>query len=272
MPHESLRATLLGTGTSTGVPIIGCDCRVCQSDDPRDDRTRTSAYVEVNGLGIVIDTGPDFRRQALRERIDRVDAVLNTHHHFDHVVGLDDLRPFFFHNRNPIPFFARPNAAKTLRRSFPYIFGDERYPTAPRLMLHPVKGSFTVESRYDEGTSVEVTPIPAMHGDLPIYGYRIGDFAYVTDTSHLSESSLELLSGVRLLVLGALRHRAHPTHFCFDQAEEVARRVGADETYFIHMTHSVLHSEVEAELPPTMHLAYDGLRLEVPHPEMRCAS
>ena len=257
-----MRVTLLGTGTSTGIPVIGCSCRVCTSDDPLDRRTRCACHVEVDGLHLIIDTGPDFRRQALREGIDRVDAVLFTHHHFDHVVGLDDLRPFFFGNKRPLPCYARDNTAKVLRRMFTYIFCDGSYPGVPRLSLREIDGPFTVTSRYGQAGSVPVEPIDVMHGDLPAYGYRIGSFAYVTDTSHIPEESFARLEGLDVLVLDALRRKEHPTHFNFDDAVAAARRIGARQTYFIHMTHSILHAEDTARLPDGIDLGYDGLSFE----------
>ncbi|MEM1125466.1 MAG: MBL fold metallo-hydrolase [Bacteroidota bacterium] len=258
-----LTATLLGTGTSTGVPVIGCTCRVCTSADPRDRRTRCACYIEVNGVHLVIDTGPDFRHQALREGIRRLDGVLLTHHHFDHVVGLDDLRPFLFFHRAPIPCFAPPNTAEVLKRMFRYIFADGTYPGVPKLHLHAIEGTFTVPNRYDEGPGVTVEAIPAYHGDLPLYGYRIGRFAYLTDTNRIPEASFDRLQDLDVLVLDALRPEPHRTHFTFDEAIEAAQRIGARATYFIHMSHNVLHAEQDAALPDGIHLGYDGLTVQV---------
>ncbi len=264
MPTDApLTATLLGTGTSTGVPVLGCTCRVCQSDDPRDTRTRCACYLRVNGLGLLIDTGPDFRQQALREGFDRIDAVCYTHHHFDHVAGLDDLRPFFFRNRQPMPCYSPPSTEAVLRTKYDYIFGPDKYAGAPRVELRSVTAPFTVPSRYDDGTPVRVHPIPGYHGDLEVYGYRIGAFAYVTDVSHLPAESLAMLDGVDVLVLDALRPETHPTHFSFDEAVTVARQIGARQTYFIHMTHNALHAEADAALPPNINLGYDGLTFRI---------
>ena len=257
--------TLLGTGTSTGIPVVGCACRVCRSDDPRDARLRCAAYVvadtEAGPIHLVIDTGPDFRQQALRYGVGAVDAVLVTHHHFDHVVGLDDLRPFFFGNPRAIPVYASPATAEVLRRMFGYIFCDGTYPGISRLDLVEVEGPFEVASRAHAGR-VTVTPIPALHGDLPVYGYRVGRFAYLTDVSAVPDESLALLDGLDVLVLDALRWEPHPTHFSFEEAVETARRIGARETYLVHMTHSVLHAETDARLPEGVRLAHDGLVLE----------
>ena len=265
MPTDSpsLRVTLLGTGTSTGIPVIGCTCRVCRSSDPRDTRSRCACLVETDNLTLLIDTGPDFRQQALREGIDRVDAVLYTHHHFDHVAGLDDLRPFFFGNKAPIPCFARTNVATVLRERFDYIFKDGTYPGLPKLNLRVVEEAFRAESRYGADASLPVTPVEVYHGQLPIYGYRIGRFAYLTDTSRVPEASFEVLHDLDVLVLDALRTEKHPTHFSFDEAVATARRIGARQTYFIHMTHSVLHAEIDATLPEGIALGYDGLSFEI---------
>lgn len=261
-----MQVTLLGTGTSTGVPIIGCTCRVCQSSDARDRRMRCACHIDAGGLHLVIDTGPDFRRQALEAGLSRLDAVLYTHHHADHIVGIDDLRPFFFGNRNPLPCYARENTAAVLRRMFPYIFDrDGSYPMAPRLELCEVEAPFEVTSRYDADAPppLRVEPIEVFHGDLPMFGYRLGAFAYLTDTSRIPEASFEKLHDLDVLVLDALRHHAHPTHFTIEQAVEAARRIGARQTYFIHLTHNILHAEEDALLPDGIALGYDGLSFHV---------
>lgn len=260
---SGMRVTLLGTGTSTGVPVIGCGCRVCTSPDVRDQRTRCSCLIEHRGLSIVIDTGPDFRLQALREGLRHVDAVLFTHHHFDHIVGIDDLRPFFFENDRSIPCYARENTTSVLQRMFNYIFQDGTYPGVPDLTLHTVEGPFAVSSRKDPDRTIEVIPVDASHGDLPLFGYRIGSFAYVTDTNFIPDESFALLEGLDVLVLDALRENFHPTHYTIDEAVAVAERIGARQTYFTHMTHSVLHAETDARLPDGSNLAYDGLAFTV---------
>ena len=257
-----VHVTLLGTGTSTGIPVIGCRCRVCTSSDPRDRRLRCSAHVEVGGVSIIIDTGPDFRRQALRARIRHVDAVLFTHAHFDHVVGLDDLRPYFFRNKTAIPCYARENTAEVLMRMFQYIFADGTYPGVPLLTLHTVAEPFEIRSREDARSGVYVTPIDVQHGEMPLFGYRIGRFAYVTDTNFIPASSFEMLQDLDVLVLDALRREHHPTHYTISEAVEVAQRIGARQTYLIHMTHSVLHAEENGRLPHGVELAYDGLTFE----------
>lgn len=261
----SLSITLLGTGTSTGVPVIGCSCEVCTSADPRDKRLRCSVYVRAETddgqIHVVIDTGPDFRQQALKYGIPCVDAVLLTHQHFDHVVGLDDLRPYCFQPRTAIPCFANSTTADSLRRSHNYIFEDGSYPGIVQLTMTEVEGSFEVKSRYGFAGRVKITPIPAQHGDLEVLGYRIGDFAYLTDVSAIPESSKTLLHDLDVLVIDGLREEAHPTHLTFDAATQVAREVSAGETYFIHMTHTVRHAESDSRLPEDVRLAYDGLKL-----------
>lgn len=259
-----LHVTLLGTGTSTGVPVIGCDCNVCTSDDPRDTRTRCSCYVRVGPMGILIDTGPDFRQQALRYDVPRIDAVLYTHHHFDHVVGIDDLRPYFFQNRRTMPCYGHIDSVEVLRQTYDYIFGSDPYPGAANVHLDAVSGPFDVPSRYRDAEPIPVDPILVYHGEMPVYGYRLGDFAYVTDVSHVPSPSFDGLAGVDVLVLDALRPDPHPTHLSFDEAVAVAKRVGATQTYFVHMTHSVRHADANERLPDGMSLAYDGLTFRVP--------
>lgn len=262
-------ATLLGTGTSTGVPLLGCDCAVCTSDDPRDARLRTSAHVvahtEAGPVHLQIDAGPDFRQQALRAGLATSDALLVTHEHFDHVTGLDDLRPFFFRNPAPMPVHAGTRTAATLEQMFAYIFRDGTYPGVSRLVLQPVGAEadptpFTVVSRSGSGAAVAVVPIPAFHGDLPILGFRVGPFAYLTDVSRVPEASRVLLAGVDTLVLDGLRPHPHPTHFSFAEAVEEAARIGARDTVLTHVSHNARHADVA--LPDGVRLGYDGLVLE----------
>jgi len=262
MDRRVARATLLGTGTSTGVPVIGCTCRVCTSSDPRDNRLRCSCYVEVNGIGLLIDAGPDFRYQALRHPIEQIDAVLITHHHFDHVVGLDDLRPYLFENRTAIPCYTADETADVLERMFAYIFKHRDYPGTANLELKRVSVPFLVSDRTDGSRITRVTPVPVLHGEMEIFGYRIGGFAYLTDTSHIPETSLGLLSDLDVLVLDGLRHEPHTKHMTLSDAVRTAQGIGARQTYFIHMAHSLKHAEEDAALPDGMNLGYDGLTME----------
>ena len=214
-------------------------------------------------MTVVIDTGPDFRRQALRYGIRKVDAVLYSHHHFDHIAGMDDLRPYSYHSDAPIPCFARPNTVEVLRRTFAYVFDDTDYPGISRLELHGISGPISIAGRYGQSESIDVVPVEVLHGDLEMLGFRIGDFAYLTDTSDIPPKSLPLLEGLEILILDALREQPHPTHLTISEAVELARQLKARQTYFIHMTHSVLHAEVDAGLPDGINLGYDGLVIEM---------
>jgi phosphoribosyl 1,2-cyclic phosphate phosphodiesterase len=254
-----MKVTLLGTGTSTGIPVPTCSCEVCTSDDPRDRRMRCACLVELDGLSILIDAGPDLRAQCLTFGIQRIDAVLLTHEHFDHVAGLDDLRAFILRRRVPIPIFTSSRTAAILRKRMDYIFEDGSYPGVPKLDLVEVNSTFSVAGRYDQSDIVQVDCIEAFHGEMPVTGFRIGKFAYVTDVSRLPESSIRRLEGVDLLVLSALRLEPHPTHFTFDEAVAAAQRIGARKTYFVHMTHSILHGRESRRLPSGIELGYDGL-------------
>lgn len=259
----SIRATLLGTGTSTGIPVPTCSCEICTSTDPRDNRLRCSCLIEVGNLSILIDAGPDFRAQSLRSGLKRIDAVFITHEHFDHVAGLDDLRAFLLDEPASIPVFTNPRTAAVLRRRYDYIFVDGSYPGVPKLQLTEVGNTFRVTSRYATNESVDVGCFDILHGTLPVTGFRIGGFAYVTDASQIPKSSIERLRGVDTLILSALRHESHPTHFTFGEAINAARLIGARKTYFIHMTHSILHARDNSSLPEGIELGYDGLVMEV---------
>ena len=258
-----MNVTLLGTGTSTGVPVIGCGCRVCHSDDARDRRLRCAAHVEAGGVSLLIDAGPDLRQQALRAGLSRVDAVLLTHHHFDHVAALDDLRPFLFDRRGPIPCYANAETANVLEEMYPYAFGPTDYPGAPDLKLVRVDDTPFHVTQRGGLASVEVQPVPVLHGQLPILGYKLGRFAYLTDVSALPDASFGLLHDVDVLVLSALRPTPHPTHLTFDEAVAVALRIGARQTYFIHLSHNALHAEVDAALPEGINVGYDALAFSV---------
>ncbi len=259
-----MRVTLLGTGTSVGIPIIGCRCRVCTSTDERDVRTRCACLIQTQGLTIVIDTGPDFRQQMLRAHVDAIDAVLFTHHHYDHVAGLDDLRPYFFTNRTPMPCYANDKTQRTLQRMFPWIFdAASLYGPAPKLRLESCAAPFVVRSRYGLSAVVPVVPIPLRHDDAEVVGYRIGRFAYLTDTSQVPEGAYTDLRDLDVLVIDALRHEPHRKHLTIGEAVAVASRLAPRQTYLIHMTHSVRHADEDARLPRGVTLGYDGLAFEV---------
>ncbi|MGH9380282.1 MAG: MBL fold metallo-hydrolase [Thermoanaerobaculia bacterium] len=251
-----MRATLLGCGTSTGVPVIGCTCAVCGSDDPRNRRLRTGLKLEVDGRVVLVDTPTDLRQQALRFGLPRVDAVLFTHAHADHTLGLDELRVFNFRQSSAIPCYGSPATLADIRRHFAYAFEPgEEGGGKPRLDLIAVDGSF-------EAAGLETTAVPVRHGSLEVFGYRWGDLAYVTDCSFMPEPSFRLLRGVRWLVLGALRHRPHSTHFSIAEAIAAARRIGAERTVFTHMGHEVDFASASEELPKGIELGYDGLVLD----------
>ncbi len=259
MKPDHLHITFLGTGTSMGVPMIGCDCAVCRSDDPRDRRLRASVWLQVNGSSIIVDAGIDFRQQALRAGISTVDAVLVTHHHVDHIFGLDDLRPINFREKKPVRLYATAECLQHIKRIYSYVFdGYPHKSDVPVLEPHLFgREPFRVRG-------ITVTPIPLLHGDLPIVGFRIGDFAYCTDVSEILQESYPLLTDLQVLVLGALRQRPHPNHFTIDQAVAEARKIGARQTYLVHMGHTVSHRELEQKLPAHIQPAYDGLELEIP--------
>ena len=254
MPRSPLTVTLLGSGTSHGIPMIACDCPVCSSADPRDRRTRPSIAVAYDDTSILIDTSPELRLQCLANGIRRVVAVLYTHHHFDHIAGLDDLRRFNHVQCRSLPCHGLPDTLDRFRAMFAYAFEeDPDYPSAkPHLTLHPISGPFEVGGR-------TITPIPLWHGRLSILGFRIGDLAYCTDVSEIPADSWPLLAGLDVLILDALRKRLHPTHFNLDQAIDHARRIAARRTYFTHIAHELPHEETNCALPPGMSLAHDGL-------------
>ncbi|MGZ7040383.1 MAG: MBL fold metallo-hydrolase [Thermoanaerobaculia bacterium] len=253
-----MNVTFLGSGTSTGVPVVGCSCAICTSSDPRNKRLRQSVKIEANGKYFLIDTTPDLRLQLLREPIPRLDFILFTHSHADHVMGLDDIRPFNFRQREPISAYASPHTAKAVRRAFSYIWNDSQIGGGkPQLDLIEVTEAF-------DHDGIHIVPIPVLHGDWTILGYRIGSFAYITDTNGIPDESLRLLEGVEVLALDGLRvSPRHPTHFTIPEAIEASKMVGAKETWLIHLTHDIDHAAVEKTLPAGVRLAYDGLRLEL---------
>jgi phosphoribosyl 1,2-cyclic phosphate phosphodiesterase len=254
-----LKVTFLGTGTSQGVPPIGCNSPVCLSDNPKDKRLRCSIYIEHNGTGIIVDTGPDFRYQCLRAGIKKVDAVLYTHEHRDHTAGLDDIRPFCFMNQRPMDIYAHERVQAALKEQYAYIFSGFKYPGIPEVNMHEISkdNKFNVN-----GT--EITPIELLHYKLPVLGFRIEDFVYITDANSISREEKEKLRGTKTLVLSALRKTDHISHFTLHDAMDLAREVGAEQTYFIHMSYEMgFHDEVNEELPEGFQLAYDGQVLDL---------
>jgi phosphoribosyl 1,2-cyclic phosphate phosphodiesterase len=249
--------TFLGTGTSAGIPVIGCHCSVCRSDDPRNNRTRASILISWESRNVLIDTSTDFRAQALRERIPHVDAILYTHSHADHILGLDDIRPYNHWQKGAIPIYGRPEVLTHIRRAFPYIFES-----TSALSMIPQVNEIEIDGPFDLfGT--RITPVPVLHGPQEIVGYRLDGFAYLTDFKTIPESSLELLQDLDVLVLDALRRRSHPTHSTLENSVHLAGMLKAKQTYFTHMCHDLDHQATEEDLPPTMRLAYDGLRVSL---------
>jgi phosphoribosyl 1,2-cyclic phosphate phosphodiesterase len=248
--------TVLGSGTSMGVPTIGCSCAVCHSPDPHDRRTRPSILLEFGGKFVLVDTTPDFREQAIRERITQIDAVLYTHTHADHILGIDDLRPLSYHHDGKIPLYARPEAAEFIRNMFRYIFdADYKFGGLARLELKPIDGRFDLFGKAFE-------PVPIIHGDTEIYGYRFGSAAYLTDFSTIPESSYPLLKDLDVLFLDGLRHKPHPTHSTIGNSIRIADQLGAKRVFFTHICHDLPHEETNASLPPNVRLSYDGMKLE----------
>ncbi|TKC06530.1 MBL fold metallo-hydrolase [Pedobacter polaris] len=253
-----MKITFLGTGTSQGIPVIGCSCAVCQSSDSRDKRLRVSVLIEIEGTTIVIDSGPDFRYQMLREKVMDLDAILYTHEHKDHVAGLDDIRPFNYILKKHIDIYATPRVQEALKREFSYIFSDIKYHGLPLINL------FTVDESPFEVKGNLVIPIDVMHYKLPVKGYRINDFTYVTDAKTISDESLAKIKGSKVLVINALQKEDHISHFTLDEAIAFANKAGAETTYFTHMSHNLgLHVDIEKELPPHIKLAYDRLSFTI---------
>jgi len=254
-----LKITFLGTGTSQGVPVIACKCDVCRSTDKRDNRLRTSILIETADKTIVVDSGPDFRYQLLREKVENLDAVLFTHEHKDHIAGLDDIRPFNYLLHKIIDVYATERVQTALKREFYYIFAEKKYHGLPQINLHTVTNG--EDFKIGETT---VTPFEVMHHLLPISGYRIGDFTYITDAKTVSEESFAKIKGTKTLVINALQNEAHISHFTLAEARAFAEKVGAEITYLTHISHNLgKHADVEKDLPDSIRLAYDGLKIEL---------
>lgn len=254
-----MKITFLGTGTSQGIPVIGSNHPVCQSSDPRDKRLRVSVLVSWKNYNFVIDCGPDFRQQMLANKVVRLDGILFTHEHADHTAGIDDIRPYFF-RQGDIPIYAHQRVVDSLRRRFDYIFADDnRYPGAPAVKVNLVRNN----EPFPLG-DIKAVPIEAFHNRLPVMGYRLGDFAYLTDVKTISDEESEKLKGVKVLTVNALRKDPHHSHFNLDEALGFVEKVGPGEAYFTHISHHMgFHEEVEKELPPHVHLAYDNLSISL---------
>lgn len=255
-PSDRLKVTFLGTGTSIGVPVITCDCPVCVSTDQRDKRMRTSVMLEINGLTFVIDCGPDFRHQMLRQQVMNLDGVIFTHEHRDHIAGLDDVRAFNYVLNKKIDIYGTPRVMEAIRIEFPYIFSESRYFGAPQLTVHSIDDQpFTI-------MGIEFIPIMVMHEKLPVTGFRIGNFTYITDASYISEAELEKIKGSRVIVLNALRNSKHVSHFSVGEAVDILKKLKPEAAFLTHLSHFVgLHEEVNKKLPDFIQLAYDGLEV-----------
>jgi len=262
-----MRIVILGTGTSQGIPIIGCKCRTCTSSNPKDKRLRVSAYVELEKgelgaekkLKLLIDTSADFRQQMLANGLDDIDDVLYTHHHIDHIMGLDDIRQINQLHKKAVDIYGNKATIKQIRTSFGYIFDPNTYRGGgiPNVKTHVIAlKKFRIDG-------VAITPLKYLHGKMTVYGYRIGDFAYLTDCSRIPDSEFKKLKNLKVLVIDALRYKPHPTHFSINEAVAAAKKIRPEKTYFIHMTHDILHDETNARLPENIQLAYDGLELNL---------
>lgn len=258
----ALHLTVLGSGTSMGVPTLGCECAVCRSEDPRDCRTRSSILLSAYGRNVVIDTSPDFRTQALRVGLSRLDAVVFTHGHADHILGLDDIRPFNFRQRAAIPLYANFDTLEILRRTFAYIFeAPNGFSSVPAIQMREIDGPF--DPFEVEGQSFRLTPVPARHGPMEVLGFRFGRAAYLTDFSVVPEKSKPLLSGLDDLILDALRYTPHPMHSNVAQSLALIEEVKPRRAWFTHIAHDLGHEETNRRLPENVKLAYDGLSFEV---------
>ncbi|MGZ4035637.1 MAG: MBL fold metallo-hydrolase [Bacteroidia bacterium] len=253
-----MQVTFLGTGTSQGIPIIACPCIVCQSKDLKDKRLRSSVLISEKGKTFVIDTGPDFRQQMLRENVKNLDAVIFTHEHKDHTAGFDDIRAFNFINNKKMEVYASARVQEAIRREYPYIFSDFKYPGIPEINLH------LLENKLTSVEGVDFLPIEVMHYKLPVFGFRVGDFTYVTDANYISEKEKEKIKNSKVLVLNALRRETHISHFTLKEAIDLVEELKPEKAYFTHISHQLgLHADVQKELPRNIEIAYDGLRIDL---------
>lgn len=259
MPQAvNMKVTFLGTGTSTGVPVVACDCNVCKSNDFRDKRLRTSVMVEINQQNFIIDCGPDFRYQMIREKVEDITAIIFTHGHRDHIAGLDDVRAFNYVLNKSVDVYASEAVIEAIKREFPYIFTEKRFFGAPQLDFH------IIENQVFRVQDLEILPVEVLHHKLSVLGFRIGNFSYITDASFISRQEKKKLAGSEVLVINALRKSKHISHFSLNEAIEVINEVKPAKAYITHLSHFIgLHDEVQKNLPENVYLAYDGLRLNI---------
>lgn len=258
MNKDKIDITFLGTGTSQGVPVIACDCIVCKSENPKDNRLRSSILIETKGKSVCIDTGPDFRQQMLRSKTENLDAVVYTHEHKDHTAGMDDIRAFNFKQKKAMELFTDENVEACLKKEFSYAFAENPYPGVPKLNINRVVNeAFNV-------AGIQFTPIQLMHYKLPIFGYRVGDFAYCTDVNYIAPEEKEKLKGLKVLVITALRKEQHISHFSLSEALALIEELKPEKAYLTHISHLLgLHDEVSKELPVHVELAYDNLKISL---------
>lgn len=253
-----MKVTVLGSGTSQGVPVIGCNCEVCRSLDFRDKRLRVSIHIAIDGKSFIIDSGPDFRQQVLRERIKSLDALIFTHEHKDHTAGMDDIRSFNFLQKRDMPIYGRDKVLDQLKREFAYVFEENTYPGVPKVKLHPIENTpFEVDG-------IKFTPIEVMHHMLPVFGFRVNDFSYVTDAKTIRDIEKEKIKGSKVLILDALQKEDHLSHLTLSEALALIEELDVETTYLTHISHRMgLHHKVNEELPDNVKLAYDGLQIEL---------